>query len=171
MSEGMELNPDQINLLEQIADSDVEFVIFRDYTLTGGFIELSVKKLCEYLRNPTKFLLQMGATEAGVSLDKYKQWREVERKDDGRARCKGIRTNGKRCNMGVELPLPRDFNADIDLYCRHHSRLGGNSSFKASQESEGNRLGKASQERKGNSLPEASQAMGGNRNIKASQKT
>ena len=120
----MKLDTDQIKLLEKIANMGVEFTIFRKFTLSGGYIILSTNELCEFLDNPEEYLFKIGAKEAGVSVADYKNWWSIERKEDGKARCKGIKTNGKQCNMGVDIPLPKDFNPDIDLYCRFHSRLG-----------------------------------------------
>ena len=123
----MKLTKRHKQLLKNLADMGVEFVIFRDYTLTGGFMDISVSELREYLLNPKTYLINIGATEAGVSIEKYKQWWKAKGESNPMypwARCRGIRTNGKRCKMGVKLPQPHDFNPDIDLYCRYHSRLG-----------------------------------------------
>jgi len=116
----------QVVFLGRLAELGVEFAIFRYYTPGGGMTNLSVGQLEEYLTSPDDYLIREGAIEAGVSIAKWMQWWNVERKEDGRARCQAMRIKkGRRqqCNMGVEIPGPKEFDPTIDLYCWHHSRF------------------------------------------------
>jgi len=108
------------NLLDDISKLGVEFTVFGS-SARGGYHNLSVTELIEYLKDPKDWRDRLGAEQLGVTRQQFHIWSEFILNPQ----CKGITTKGRQCRRQINnIPGPQNFVGSIDCYCKWHSKLG-----------------------------------------------
>ena len=109
----------KIAFLEKLRGVGIEFQIslWNGY----GYVCIPPQDVIEYVNNPELYINNWLAEFHHITLRSWQDYRSFYEDPQ----CIGITRKGLRCKKICEVPLPQEYNPDIDRYCNYHSRLGG----------------------------------------------